>query len=149
MTPRFVSLILVLTMFCSCHRIRHKISETKNAVVNKIIPGEDKKKLFADRFKDIKADSVNIYTDYMGVDYKEMFNFTCSPADMQKIVADNHMELAPNPEEGLYFGEDFSWWDKEKMRKIHPYTHGKDNEDRQYLWYDPATHQAWYIIFSL
>lgn len=149
MRPRFVSLILLVTICSSCHRMKHKLSQAKDAAIDKVLPSQDNQTLFAQRFQHVTGTNIQVYTDYLGADYKEMFSFTCSPADIMKIVADKQMKLAPAPEEGLAFGENISWWNKEKMSTIRPYKCGKDYEDRQYLWYDNATMQAWYIVFSL
>lgn len=149
MTPRFVSLILLVSVCCSCHRIKHKLSQAKDATIDKVFPTENNQQVFNRRFQHVTGHNIQVYSDYIGIDYKELIGFTCSPADISKIVADKQMELAPAPEEGLFFGDNIDWWDREKMSKIRPYRCGKDFEDRQYLWYDTATMQTWYIAFSL
>lgn len=152
MTPRIVSLFLFLTVCCSCHRIKHKLSQAKDAAIDKVFPPQDNKTLFAERFKtisDTEVTQLNIHTDYFGADFKEMYNFRCAPGIIEKIVKEKNMERTPAPDEGLGFSTDFTWWDKETMSKIRPYKVGKEYEYWEYLWYDTTTQQAWYLIFSL
>lgn len=149
MTSRIVSLILFVTVCCSCHRIKHKLSQAKNAAIEKVLPVENDKQVFARRFQHVTYTNLKVYTDYLGADYKELLSFNCSPADLQKIVADKHMVQVHEPEEGLVFADNISWWDRDKMSKIRPYKCGKDFEDQEYLWYDNATMQAWYLVYSL
>jgi hypothetical protein len=149
MKPRFVSLILLIAVCCSCHRIKNKLSRTKKAAIEKVFPPQDNQKLFAYRFPHVTGTNIKVYTDYLGIDFKELYSFTISPADIGKIVAANHMVLAPEPNEGLSIDDAITWWDKAKMSGIRPYTAGKDYEYREFLWYDNATMQAWYMIYSL
>ena len=173
-----MTLAFILTLF-SCDRIKRKgdavvgktkqaASETKqkisnkaNNLVDKVFQTYDNDKADTDankkRFKEhlqvvLTSDVKNIYTygDFLGVDYKVLIAFTCDQATVDKIIAVKKMELTTSKDDdGLFFLDEFKWWDKDKIELLEPYKVGKEAEYWQYLWYDPKTRQAFYEEYSL
>ena len=86
----------------------------------------------------------------MGIDYKVLIAFTCDKSTIDKIIAGKNMQLSTTEHDsGLFFLDQFNWWDKDKVEFLQPYKVGKDAEYWQYLWYDPKSKQACYEEFSL
>lgn len=167
----------IITLF-SCERIRKKgnavidkteakVSEAAQKVVStnqelkdKVFPTYDSNKPDTDnnkkRFKehlniDLTNDVKNIYTygDFLGADYKVLISFNCDITTINKIVTVKNMVLQNSNDEGLGFGEEFQWWDKNKIHKIKPYKEGKEAEYWKYLWFDKSSKTAYYEEFSL
>jgi hypothetical protein len=140
---------------------KQKISDKKDKLIDQVIPTydynkkdtESNKKRFSEHLKvDLTPDVKNIYTygDFLGIDYKVLIAFTCEQATINKIVTAKKMKLTTEADDsGLMFGEEFTWWDKEKIDKLTPYKVGKELEYWQYLWYDAKTKQAFYEEFSM
>ena len=79
-----------------------------------------------------------------------MFSFTCDTATIQRIIEKKNLkQFSDNMNEGLHFGEDFHWWNKNKILEIKPFKSGIENEFWQFLWYDKENKKAYYQEFSL
>jgi len=173
-----LTLAIALTLY-SCDRLKRKghqgidktkevISDTKQKVSQKATEFIDDKILNSaidtpnterdrKRFReyllteipdDVK--NINSYADFLGADYKILISFTCNKSTIEKIVAAKKMESTTTKNDGgLFFGEEFLWWDKDKIKLLDPYKVGKDHEYWKYLWFDPKTKQAYYEEFSL
>jgi hypothetical protein len=173
-----LTLAFLLTLF-SCDRIKRKgdavvdktkrtvsqttqkISDKKNQLVDNVFPTydngkadtENNKKRFKEHLQvDLTSDVKDIYAygDFLGVDYKVLIAFTCDQTTIDKIIAVKKMQLTTSKDDdGLFFLDEFKWWDKDKIELLEPYKVGKEAEYWQYLWYDPKTGQAFYEEYSL
>lgn len=177
-SKNILTLALLLTLF-SCDRIKRKgdavvdktkqaASETKqkisdkgNNLVDEVLPTydngkpdtENNKKRFKEHLQvDLTSDVKNIYAygDFLGADYKVLIGFTCYQTTIDKIIAAKKMQLTTSKDDdGLFFLDEFKWWDKDKIELLEPFKVGKEAEYCQYLWYDPKTRQAFYEEYSL
>jgi hypothetical protein len=177
-SKNILTLAFILTLF-SCDRIKrksdavvdktkHTASETKqkisdkaNNLVDKVFPTydngkadtENNKKRFKEHLQvDLTSDIRNIYAygDFLGADYKVLIAFTCDQATIDKVIAVKKMQFTTSKDDdGLFFLDEFKWWDKDKIELLEPYKVGKEAEYWQYLWYDPKTRQAFYEEYSL
>lgn len=97
------------------------------------------------------AKNIYCYTDYIGMDYKVMFSFTCDTASLSRIVRKKGLALGPEEwaHTGLRGSWEFEWWKDEELDSLKPFHRGEDQEDRIYLWYDSAAHRVTYQQFSL
>ncbi|MDQ3279447.1 MAG: hypothetical protein M3Q06_14055 [Bacteroidota bacterium] len=173
-----LTLASILTLF-SCDRIKRKgdavVDKTKQAAsatklkisnkvnneVDNVFPTydngkadtENNKKRFKEHLQvDLTSDVKNIYAygDFLGADYKVLIAFVCDKATFEKIIAVKKMQLTTSKDDdGLFFLEEFKWWDKDKIELLEPYKVGKEAEYWQYLWYDPKTRQTFYEEYSL
>lgn len=173
-----MTLAFILTLF-SCDRIKskgdavvdktkqaasetkQKISDKANNLGDKVFPTydngkadtENNKKRFKEHLQiDLTSDIRNIYAygDFLGADYKVLIAFTCDQATIDKVIAVKKMQLTTSKDDdGLFFLDEFKWWDKDKIELLEPYKVGKEAEYWQYLWYDPKTRQAFYEEYSL
>ncbi|HSC54990.1 MAG TPA: hypothetical protein VLC98_15260 [Phnomibacter sp.] len=140
---------------------KQKISKKAGELVDKVIlkPAIDTPNTERDkkRFRDYvltepSNDVTNIhsYGDFFGSDYKVLIAFTCNQSTIDRIIATKKMQLTTTKDDdGLFFLDEFPWWDKDKIELLEPYKVGKENEYWKYLWYDPKTKQAFYEEFSL
>jgi len=177
-SKNILTLTFLLTLF-SCDRIKRKgnavvdkteqtvsqttqkISDKKNHLIDKAFPTyhnskadtENNKKRFKEHLQvDLTSDVKNIYAygDFLGADYKVLIAFTCDQATIDEIIAAKKMQLTTTKDDdGLFFLDEFKWWDKDKIKLLEPYKFGKEAEYWEYLWYDPKTKQAFYEEFSL
>jgi uncharacterized protein (UPF0333 family) len=173
-----LTLAFILTLF-SCDRVKRKgdavvyktkqaasetkqkISDKANYLVDKVFPTydngkadtENNKKRFKEHLQvDLTSDVKNIYAygDFLGADYKVLIAFTCDQATVDEIIAVKKMQLTTSKDDdGLFFLDEFKWWDKDKIELLEPYKMGKEAKYWQYLWYDPKTKQAFYEEYSL
>ena len=167
----FILTILCLTIL-SCDRIKNKgqeiadkteqkVKSKSKDLVDKAIPQFDpdkadtkyNKKRFEEYLEvkltpDIKE--IYCFGDFLGIDYKVLFSFTCDSTTIKRIIDKKKLELTnENSDNGLLFMDDFNWWNKEKIEKVRPFKKGKENEYWQYLWYDKDSKKAYYEEFSL
>ncbi|HTO16605.1 MAG TPA: hypothetical protein VLZ83_12600 [Edaphocola sp.] len=167
----FTLTILGLTIL-SCDRIKNKgqeiadkteqkVKSKSKDLVDKAFPQFDSdkpdtkynKKRFEEYLEvkltpDIKE--IYCFGDFLGIDYKVLFSFTCDSTTIKRIIDKKKLELTDeNNDSGLLFMDDFNWWNKEKIEKIRPFKNGKENEFWQYLWYDKDGKKAYYEAFSL
>jgi hypothetical protein len=151
-----LTITITLTLF-SCDRLKRKGHE----VVDKVFPTydngkpdtENNRKRFKEHLQvDLTDDVKNIYAygDFLGIDYKVLIAFTCSQATIDKIIAVKKMHLTTTKDDdGLFFLDEFQWWDKNKIELLEPYKVGKDGEYWEYLWYDKKNKNAYYEEYSL
>lgn len=163
--------ILCLTTL-SCNRIKNKgqeiadkteqkVKSKSKDLVDKVFPQFDSdkadtkynKKRFEEYLEvkltpDIKE--IYCFGDFLGIDYKVLFSFTCDSTTIQRIIDKKKLKLTnENNDNGLLFMDDFNWWDKDKIETIRPFKNGKENEIWYYLWYDKDSKKAYYEEFSL
>ena len=101
---------------------------------------------------DHTSDVKNIYSygDFLGVDYKVLISFSCDTPTLNNIIKAKRMTISTKDnDEGLFFLDEFLWWDKLKIAKIKPFKVGKEYEYWQYLWFDRKSKTAYYEEFSL
>lgn len=168
---------LLLTLFLlsfsmtvlSCGKIKRKghqvIDQSKEIVtgqIDKVLPtynaytaDTDHNK---DRFKEhlqieLTKDVKDLYTygDFMAIDYSVLMSFTCDQATIDRIVRKNGLQPATEDDRrhSISFPGRFDWWKQETIDQLVPYKAGEEDEFWQYLWYDPATRQAFYQEFSM
>lgn len=141
-------------------RAKEAVAEKADGLVDKVFPTYDHNKPDTEnnkgRFKEhlqveLTEDVRNIfsYGDFMGIDYKVLMTFVCDSTTVRKIVEKKGMVQSKEQDTGLTFGEEFPWWNKNAIERIKPYKVGKENEYREYLWYDKETRVAYYEEFSL
>ncbi len=142
------------------NRVKEKISDKKDEIVDRVFntynsvkPDTDNnKKRFKEHLRvDLTEDIKNIYAygDFLGADYKVLISFNCDTSTINRIIKKNNMQLKNEADQGLFFGEEFTWWDKKKIEKIKPYKEGKEGEYWHYLWFDRKSKTAYYEVFSL
>ena len=164
-------IFFALTLF-SCGRIKSKgeevvdkanskIKTKKDDLIDKVFTtynsGKSNTKYNKERFKEhlqigLPADVKDIYAygDFLGADYKVLIAFNCEPTTINAIVAAKKMVLSDKlNDSGLLFGEEFPWWNQQKIESIVPYKAGVDGEYWYYLWYDSRTKNTYYEEFSL
>lgn len=170
-TPLLLGGLLFMASL-SCERLKkqtreiaggavHKVAERKNALKDKLIrtydfnaPDTDNnKKRFSEHLQTtLTPDVKNIYAygDFLGIDFKVLMAFDCDSTTVERIVKQKNMrQLNQAGEGGLFFTNEFKWWDKEKLETLRPYKVGKEYEYWELLWYDAKQHKAWYEIYSL
>lgn len=139
---------------------KQKVGEKKDQLVDKVFPSYDSdkpdtknnKRRFAEHLQIDPTDDVhNIYAygDFLGIDYKVLIAFSCDQATIDKIVLAKKMQRTTTDDNGLFFLDEFKWWNKDSIKMPAPYKVGKDAEYSQYLWYEPKSKQAFYEEFSL
>lgn len=170
-TNYLILIIFALTIF-SCDRIKNKGKEIAEKteqkakskttdLIDKAFPRFDSdkadtkynKKRF-EEYLEVKltSDVKEIYSfgDFLGIDYKVLFSFTCDSTTIQRIVEKKGMEQTnENDDYGLHFGDDFPWWNKERIKEIKAFKKGEEYKFWQYLWYDKDSKIAYYEEFSL
>lgn len=142
-------------------RINEKAHDKKNRLLDKVFPSYDSdkpdtknnRKRFSEHLQvDPTSDVKNIYAygDFLGADYKVLIAFTCNQSTIDKIVALKKMQPSTTKDgNGLFFLDEFNWWNKDDLERLTPYIVGKEGDWWEYLWYDPTTKQAYYEEFSL
>ena len=175
----YISTIALLATLFSCDRLKRKghevvdkthekvsktkqkISNKKDQLVDKFLPTydngkpdtENNKKRFKEHLQiDLTDDVKNIYAygDFSGADYKVLISFTCDKTTVDKIIAAKKMQLeSSKDDDGLFFLDEFKWWNRDKIELLEPYKVGKEYEYWQYLWYDRKSKTAYYEEFSL
>ena len=174
----YILTIALLATLSSCDRLKRKGHETvdktqekigeakqnlrdkKDQLVEKVFRTYDNTKPDTEankkRFKqhlqiDLPRDVKNIYAygDFLGADYKVLISFICDKPTIESIIKKKNMVSTNETDGGLLFGEDFFWWNKNKIDNIVPYRYGKEYEYWEYLWYDEQTKTAYYEEFSL
>ena len=167
----FILTILCLTIL-SCDRIKkkgqeiadkteQKVKSKSKDLVDKTIPQFDSdkadtkynKKRF-EEYLEVKLtpdiEEIYCFGDFLGIDYKVLFSFTCDSTTIKRIIDNKKLELAnDNSDNGLLFMDGFNWWNKEIIETVRPFKKGKENEYWQYLWYDMDGKKAYYEEFSL
>lgn len=166
-----IFILFILTLY-SCNRIKdegidiatkteQKVKEKSKDVLDNVFPIFDahiadtkfNKKRFVEYLEVELSDDVKdiyCYGDFLGIDYKVLFSFTCDSATIQKIIAKKEMELSTEAYDvGLHFEEEFSWWNKEKIKILKSYKYGKEDKFWEYLWYDKANKRAYFEAFSI
>jgi hypothetical protein len=140
---------------------KQKFIDKKDQLVDKVFQTydngkpdtENNKKRFKEHLQvDLTNDVKNIYAygDFLGADYKVLISFSCDTATLSKIVKAKGMTISTKEnDDGLFFLDEFPWWDKEVIAKIKPFKVGKEYEYWQYLWYDKKSKTAFYEEFSL
>jgi hypothetical protein len=140
---------------------KKKISDKKSQLVDKVFPTydngkpdtESNKKRFKEYLQVELTDDVrNIYAygDFLGADYKVLISFSCDKSTIEKIISIKKMQLTTSKDDdGLFFLDEFKWWDKDKIELLEPYKVGKEAEYWQYLWYDKKNNTAFYEEYSL
>jgi hypothetical protein len=176
---KIITAILFLMVIISCGRIerkgdqmiektREKVTQTKQKIVHKKDQLIDKafapsdfgkpdterdKNRFREYLKiDLTKDIRNIYTyeDYFGADYKILMSFSCDDSTALKIVRSKRLQLSTEEHDsGLFFGEEFPWWNKEAIQKLRPFKEGKELEYWKYFWFDKKARTGYYEEFSL
>lgn len=137
-----------------------KIRDKKDQVIDEVFPSYDSdkpdtknnKKRFKEHLQiEPTADIKNIYAygDFLGIDYKVLIAFNCEQATIDKIVNVKNMRRTTKDDIGLFFLDEFKWWNKDSVKMPEPYKVGKDAQYWQYLWYDGKTKQAFYEEYSL
>ncbi len=143
-SAHILTLAILVTIF-SCGRIKRqghdavdktkevvsgtkqKISKKAAELIDQQLPkpsidthgtARDKKRfreyLLADLPEDVK--DINSYVDFFGADYKVLIAFTSDQSTIDRIVAHKKMALNPKKDDnGLFFGEAFSWWNKDTL----------------------------------
>lgn len=168
----YFTLIILCFTILSCDRLKNKGQEIANKteqkvkskskdLVDKAFPQFDSdkadtkynKKRFEEYIEvELSPDVKEIYCfgDFIGIDYKVLFSFTCDTTTIRKIINKKKLELTDdNTDNGLIFIDNFTWWNKSKIEKIRAFKNGKENEFLQYLWYDNDSKKAYYEEFSL
>ena len=140
---------------------KQRIIDKKDQLVDRVFPTydngkpdtENNKKRFKEHLKvDLTNDVKNIYAygDFLGADYKVLISFSCDTATLNKIVKTKGMTISTTDnDEGLFFLDEFPWWDKKIIAKTKPFKVGKEYEYWQYLWFDKKSKTAYYEEFSL
>ncbi len=102
---------------------------------------------------ELTNDVKNIYTysdtliisDSLTIGKQFFIAFSCEQKIIDKIIAVNELKLSSsNDNAGLQFPENFSWWDKDKIVTLIPYTFRLHFTFWRYLWYDKKTRRAFY-----
>ena len=139
----------------------HRVPERKNAFKDKEIRVYDfdkpdtynNKKRFKEHLQtDVNPGIKNIYAygDFLGIDYKVLIAFDCDSFTVARIAAQKNMiQVNHTGESGLFFLEEFKWWNKEKLEQLLPYKAGKAHEHQELLWYDAKLQKAYYEEYSL
>lgn len=152
----------------SCGKIKRKGQEVLNQSteiaaehIEKVLPTynaftadtENNKHRFKEHLQiELTKDVKDLYTygDFIGIDYAVLMSFSCDQATIDKIVKKNGLQLSTEDSmRGLSFPGRFGWWNQEMIDQLVPYKAGEEDEFWQYLWYNPATRQAFYEEFSM
>jgi hypothetical protein len=164
-----LTIAIVLT---SCNRIKNKgkevvtnaenkIKDKSERIIDKAFPGFDfdkadtksNKLRFVEYLEvELSDDISNIYCfgDFLGADYKVLFSFNCDSLTIRRIIKKKGLTLTNEDNDtGLSFSDHFTWWDKEKIKRLKGYKAGKTYEYWQYLWYDKEQKKAYYEEYSL
>jgi len=174
----FFIALLTGILFLSCHKIERKgrrmagkaintVAELKDSVNRQVDKWVDSKfpsfdSYTADtehnkrRFKNylevpVTEDVKNIYTmgDFLGIDYKVLIGFSCSPGTAKRIITVKKMAAGEKGDRGLNFSAELPWWDEKAIEQLQPYRKGEEGKYWEYFWYDTASGRAWYLEFSL
>lgn len=167
---------LLLTLFflsfsmtvLSCGKIKRNghgvISKSKAAVtdqVERVFPTynaytadtEDNKNRFKEHLQiDLTSDVKDLYTygDFMAIDYSVLISFSCDQSTIDKIIEKNGLQLSTEENmRAISFPKKFNWWKQDMIDQLIPYEAGEEDEFWQFLWYNPATRQAFYEEFSM
>lgn len=131
----FFLILLSITLF-SCEQFDSDKPDTDN---NK------------ERFKEyveieLTGDINDIYTyGDLGPDYSVIISFSCDSTTVERIIKKKNLKLSHQDHDtGLFFLEEFPWWDKGLIDKIRPYQNIKKSKLSQYLWYDKKNNNAYY-----
>jgi hypothetical protein len=142
------------------NKTEHKVKSKSKDFVDMLFPRFDSynadteynKKRF-EEYLDIELTSdikeIYCFADFIGIDYKVLFSFTCDSTTIQEIINRKNLKLTDeNNDKGLLFPDDFKWFDKEIIERLRPFKKGKENKFWQYLWYDKENKKAYYEEFS-
>lgn len=107
------------------------------------------------------ARNIYAYTDYIGIDYKVMFSFTCDTSSLARIIERKDLVIWKDDGDpwtiaspGLLGSWDFEWWNREALESLTPFYRPLTEDQRYdhdhiYLWYDSLSHTATYQQFSM
>ncbi|SHN43844.1 hypothetical protein [Chitinophaga sp. CF418] len=113
----------------------------------------DNKSRFKEHLQiELTSDVKDLYTygDFMAIDYSVLMSFSCDQSTIDKIVEQNGLQLSTEDNMGaISFPGKFNWWKQEEIDQLIPYRAGEEDDFWQYLWYNPATRQAFYEEFSM
>ena len=153
-----VGIVIFSSIFSSCDRLKgkgkqtvagtkqtigqanQKLSREKEQLIDEVFPKYDYQKVDTEnnkkRLKEhlqipLTDDIKNIYAfrDFLRIDYKVLIAFTCDQATINRVVAAKKMELSTKKsDDGLYFLDEFPWWDKDQIELLQPYKVGKELE---------------------
>jgi len=168
----FISAILFGLSNFSCSRIKrkghevvdktkNKISEKRDAVVDKLIPTfnsytpdtKANKKRFQEFFgftptPDIK--DIYCFDDQIGIDSKFVFSFRCDSSTKNRITKHLNLKELNQPDNfSRGFWQSFTWWDSAKIVTLTPYHIKLEHELHKYLWYDEKKQTVYYIQFDM
>ncbi|PZR21375.1 MAG: hypothetical protein DI535_28400 [Citrobacter freundii] len=176
---RLLSLLPVLLLcMLSCGRIKRKSEQIADQAKEKIAEVrknvQDKKEEWIEKFNptydyanpDTKynkkrftqyleivpsADVKNIYAygDFLGADYKVLISFSCDQSTIDTIIHKKGMQPAGRKGGGLFFSDEFPWWDKNKIDSLEAHKKGAEYEYWEYLWYDAETKRAFFEEYSM
>ncbi len=172
MKALFYILIVLCLGVISCDRIKskgkdiamkteQKVKNKSKNIANKMFPHfdadkadtEDNKKRYEEYLEVAltpDVSSIFCFGDFLGVDYKVLFSFTCDSTTIQQIIKQKNLELSNEPDDtGLVFPDMFDWWNKEKIKNMKAYNCETEHGIWQYLWYDIENKKAYYEEFSL
>lgn len=155
-TRIFLYIFLFSTLY-SCEQIKSKGIEFIDTVFPQFDTYKEDTKYNKKRFEEyleveVSSDIKKIYCfcDFIGVDYKVLFSFTCDTITIKKIIDKKGMKLTTQDNDnGLYFSNKFDWWNEKRIKELKPFKYGKEYEFWQYLWYDNENKKAYYLEFSL
>lgn len=68
---------------------------------------------------------------------------------MKKIIAKKNLQPAERKGGGLFFGDEFPWWDKNKIDSLEGFRKGEEYGVWEYLWYDAETKRAFFEEYSM
>lgn len=152
----------------SCGKIRHKrpvvINKSEDATTEqgeRIFPTynayaadtKDNQNRFKEHLQiELTSDVKDLYTygDFMAIDYSVLMSFSCDQSTIDKIIEKNGLQLSTEDNmRAITFPGKFNWWKQETIDQLIPYRAGEEDEFWQFLWYNPATKQAFYEEFSM
>lgn len=90
------------------------------------------------------------FADELGVDVTYRLGFKADQETIDKIISNLRLTQREPELVGPNLGHEFPWWDEKDIGNLIPYW--KTNKKKDYywlLWYNPATHRAYYVEFSL
>ncbi|WP_207421176.1 hypothetical protein [Desertivirga brevis] len=135
MNNRIYFLILLWTAFSSCQHFDSGKPDTDS----------NRKRLEEYLEIGLTRDVNHIYCDGdLGPDYSVLFSFNCDSSTVGRIIKKKNLRISREYDDGLFFSEEFSWWNKEKIAEIKPYVNIKRGKLSQYLWYDKKANKAYY-----
>lgn len=149
--------MIFTTVFSSCQWIRNKKNDARDKVFPIFNAGEPDTKYNKKRFEEylevpVTGDVKNIYCygDFIGIDYKVLFSFSCDSVTIRHII--EKKEMAPDNDDHysrLFFNVELPWWNQQEIDTLRPFKKGTEGELWQYLWYNKNEKRAYYEEFSL